>query len=164
MFTMVDSCTLALYNVHTYVKGGRGEYTVTVANAVVVHAYNMWEPCTVYVHVYTLFVHVYEMYIHVLISCLNMEGRVPLIPLFLAGNQTPTISHQYRQHKKSGFPVRHSCDTALTAAADGSSGSNVYRVNRWLWQFVRGKPRLGGLSVEKTGARKEAAQKERLLR
>ncbi len=31
-------------------------------------------------------------------------------------------------------------------------------------QFGRGKPRLGGLSVEKTGAKKAAAQKERLLR
>ncbi len=36
-------------------------------------------------------------------------------------------------------------------------------VNQWLWQFGRGKQRLGGLSVEKTGAKK-AAQKERLLR
>ncbi len=36
----------------------------------------------------------------------------------------------------------------------------MYEVNPWLWQFGRGKPRLGGLSVEKTGARKEAAQKE----
>jgi hypothetical protein len=54
-----------------------------------------------------------------------------------------------------------SCDTA---AADGLRGSNVYEVNPWLWQFGRGKPRLGGLSVAKTGARKAAAQKERLLR
>ncbi len=54
-----------------------------------------------------------------------------------------------------------SCDTA---AADGRRGSNVYEVNQWLWQFGRGKPRLGGLSVAKTGARKAAAQKERLLR
>jgi len=29
--------------------------------------------------------------------------------------------------------------------------------------FGRGKLRLGGLSIEKTGARKKAAQKERLL-
>ncbi len=29
---------------------------------------------------------------------------------------------------------------------------------------VAGKLRLGGLSIEKTGARKKAAQKERLLR
>ena len=53
------------------------------------------------------------------------------------------------------------CDTA---AADGRRGSNVYEVNLWLWQFGRGKPRLGGLSVEKTDARKQAAQKERLMR
>jgi hypothetical protein len=40
----------------------------------------------------------------------------------------------------------------------------VYEVNPWLWQFGRGKLRLGGLSVEKTDDRKEAALKERLLR
>ena len=86
-----------------------------------------------------------------------MVGRVPLIPLFLAGNTTPTIPHQYSQHKRSGFPVG-SCDSA---AEDGRRGSNAYEVNPWLWQFG---PRLGGLSVEKTGAKKAAAQKERLLR
>ena len=55
------------------------------------------------------------------------------------------------------------CDTA---AADGRRGSNVYEVNPWLWQFGRGKPRLGGLSVEDTDDRKEAAAalKERSLR
>jgi hypothetical protein len=56
-----------------------------------------------YVHVYTLYVHVDAMYIHVLTSFLNMVGRVPLIPLFLAGNSTPTIPHQHSQHKRSGF-------------------------------------------------------------
>ncbi len=39
----------------------------------------------------------------------------------------------------------------------------LYEVNQWLWQFGRGKQRLGSLSVEKTGAKK-AAQKELLLR
>jgi hypothetical protein len=63
-----------------------------------------------------------------------MVGRVPLIPLFLAGNLTPTIPHKYSQHKGSGFPAG-SCDTA---AADGRRGSNVYEVNPWLWQFGRG--------------------------
>ncbi len=55
------------------------------------------------------------------------------------------------------------CDTA---AADGRRGSNVYEVNPWLWQFGRGKPRLGGLSVEDTDSddRKEAALKEKSLR
>ena len=68
----------------------------------------------------------------------NMVGRVPLIPLFLSGNSTPTIPHKYSKHKSSGFPAG-SCDTA---AADGCRGSNVYEVNPWLWQFGRGKPRL----------------------
>ena len=90
-----------------------------------------------------------------------MVDRVQLFPLSLAGNLTPTIPQQYSQHKRSDFPVG-SCDTA---AADGQrhGGSNVHEVNLWLWQFGCGKPRLDGLSGEKTGARKEAAQKERLL-
>ncbi len=39
---------------------------------------------------------------------------------------------------------------AAAAATDGRLGSNVYEVNLWLWSFARGKPRLGGLSVEQT--------------
>ena len=113
-----------------------------------------------------MYVHVYALYVHACTSCLyvapaaNMVGRVPLIPLFLAGNSTPTIPHKYSKHKSSGFPAG-SCDTA---DADGKRGSNVYEVNQWLWRFARGKPRLGGLSVEKTDDKKEAALKERNLR
>jgi hypothetical protein len=58
--------------VHTYVKGSTREHAL--ANTVVVYAYKMWYPCTLYVHVYTLYVHVYEMYIHVLTSCLNSSS------------------------------------------------------------------------------------------
>ena len=31
-------------------------------------------------------------------------GRVPLMPLFLLGNSTPTIPHQLRQHRSARFP------------------------------------------------------------
>jgi hypothetical protein len=81
----------------------------------------------------------------------NMVGRVPVIPCFLAGNSTP-------EHKDSGFPF----GCANTAAADGRRGSNVYEVNPWLWQFGRGKPRLGGLTVEGTTERKKAAREGNL--
>jgi hypothetical protein len=33
----------------------------------------------------------------------NMVGRVPLIPLFLADNLTPTIPHMFSKSKDSGF-------------------------------------------------------------
>ncbi len=42
------------------------------------------------------------------------------------------------------------------AATDGRQGSNVYEVKQWLWQFGRGKPRLGGLTFEETTERKDA--------
>ena len=73
----------------------------------------------------------------------NMVGRVPLMPLFLAGNATPTIPHLYSKRKDAGFPM----GCADAASVDGRRGSNVYEVNPWLWQFGRGKPRLGGLSL-----------------
>ncbi len=89
----------------------------------------------------------------------NMAGRVPLIPLFLAGNSTPTIPHLYSMRRDSGFPM----GCADSAAVDGRRGSNsnVYEVSQWLWQFGRGKPRLGGLTVEETAERKDAARDER---
>ena len=90
----------------------------------------------------------------------NMVGRVPLMPLFLAGNSTPTIPHLYSKHKDTGFPM----GCADAAAVDGRRGSNIYEVNPWLWQFGRGKPRLGGLSVEETQERMQAASSEPNLR
>ena len=45
----------------------------------------------------------------------------------------------FPHHKSSGFP-RGSFDTA---AADGRSGSNVYEVNPWLWQFGVGTLDVG---------------------
>ncbi len=46
-----------------------------------------------------------------------------------------------------------------TAAEDGKRCSNVYEVNMWLWQFGRGKPRLGGLTIEETSDRQDSTSK-----
>ena len=53
---------------------------------------------------------------------------------------------------------------ADAAAEDGRRDSNVYEVNPWLWQFGRGKPRLGGLTVEETAARQLAKDVDRKKR
>ena len=53
----------------------------------------------------------------------NMVGRVPLMPMFLAGNATPTIPHLYSKRKESCFPL----GCADAAAVDGRRGSNVYQ-------------------------------------
>ena len=87
----------------------------------------------------------------------HMVGRAPLIPLFLAGNPTPTIPHKFskRNLKLSRFPM----GCADSAASDGRRGCNVFEVNTWLWNFGRGKPHLGGLTVEETAMRKKTARK-----
>ncbi len=89
----------------------------------------------------------------------SMVGRVPLIPssCFLAGNSTPTIPQNFSKRRDSGFPF----GCADSADVDGRRGSNLYEVNPWLWQFGRGKPRLGGLTVEQTMARKSAVVDQR---
>ena len=76
----------------------------------------------------------------------NVLERAPLMPLFLLGNSTPTIPHQLRQHRRSRFP--HGLADAVYAS--GKKESNIYELNQWLWEFGRGKPRLGGLSVTAT--------------
>ena len=73
--------------------------------------------------------------------------------MFLLGNYTPTIPHQLRQHRSARF------SHGLADAADESgeweatSRANVYEINQWLWQFGRGKPRLGGLSMAEKDAK-----------
>ena len=57
--------------------------------------------------------------------------------------------------KASCFPA----GCADAAAEDGRRGSNVYEVNPWLWQFGRGKPRIGGLTIKETEEKKEDARK-----
>ena len=81
----------------------------------------------------------------------NVLGRVPLFPLFLDGNATPTIPHHLRHLRASAF--QHGAADAATP--DGRRGSNAYEVNTWLWQFGRGRERLGGLSVSETEDRRE---------
>ncbi len=53
---------------------------------------------------------------------------------------------------------------ADSASSDGRRGSRVYEVNTWLWNFGRGKPRLGGLTVKKTAVRKETVRKDQANR
>jgi hypothetical protein len=67
------------------------------------------------------------------------------------------IPHLYSKRKDSGFPM----GCADSAAVDSRRGSNVYEINLWLRQFGRGKPRLGGLSVEKTEERRQTDRDER---
>ena len=60
----------------------------------------------------------------------DILGRAPLMPCFMAGNSTLTIPSCFARHKQSAFPFG-------LADTDGSSGSNVYEVNLWMWQFGR---------------------------
>jgi hypothetical protein len=84
----------------------------------------------------------------------DILGRAPLAPCFLDGNSTPTIPACFARQRQSAFPFGQ-------ADTDSSQGSNVYEVNIWLWQFGRGRPRIGGRDVAETEKRREARMKAR---
>ena len=63
----------------------------------------------------------------------------------------------FSKHRDAGFPF----GCADAAAVDGRRDSNTYEVNPWLWPFGRGKPRLGGLFIQKTAEKKDAASDAR---
>ena len=111
-------------------------------------------------YVYTLYIHSTNYSISVIYCTYIVHTLYMLFPLFLAGNTTPTIPHVFSKRKDSGFPM----GCADAAALDGRRGSNVYEVNTWLWQFGRGKPRLGGLTVEETADRQLAKVVDRKKR
>ena len=54
--------------------------------------------------------------------------------------------------------------SADPAAADGRRGSNVFEVYTYLWNFGRGKPRLGGLTVKETAMSKKTVRKDQAKR
>ena len=84
----------------------------------------------------------------------DIIGRAPLAQCFMAGNSTPTIPACFARQRQSAFPFGQ-------ADTDGSSGSNVYEVNIWLWQFGRGRPRIGGRDVADTEQNLEARMERR---
>ena len=47
----------------------------------------------------------------------------------------------------------------VTTAADGRRVSNVYEANQWLWQYGRGRPLIGGLSVSEIEGRRDAVNR-----
>jgi hypothetical protein len=70
------------------------------------------------------------------------------------------IPHKFSKHK--GFRVPHGL--CRLCSFRWQAWSNVYEVNTWLWNFGRGKPCLGGLTVEETAMRKETVQKDQAKR
>ncbi len=62
-----------------------------------------------------------------------------------------TLPYLLSKPNNSDFPF----GCADTVAVDRLYCSNVYEVNPWQWQFGRGKPHLGDLTVEQTATRKE---------
>ena len=76
---------------------------------------------------------------------------VPLMPLFLGCNTTPTIRDQLHHLQSSKFP--HCCaGQCRRLQRVRQEGEQRLLVRQWLslWEFGRGKPRLGGLSLAET--------------
>jgi hypothetical protein len=88
------------------------------------------------------------------IKCFNpLEGAAD-------GDQDLNLwSHEMEEVCPSLTIMEDPAGCADAAVEDGRHGSNVYEVNTWLWQFGRGKPRLGGLTIKETLDRQDSASK-----
>jgi hypothetical protein len=73
----------------------------------------------------------------------NVLGRVPLMPCYLRGNQTPTLPHQFGDRGGA---------KADTSRGRGN-GSVLYELNLWMWRYGRGQPRK--VSVAETMQRRK---------
>ena len=87
--------------------------------------------------------------------CDLMLGRVPLFPCFLQGNATPTIPLHLLHLKASAFQFGIA-DAAETQSLWMAVGGATCMRSTWLWQFGRGRSRLGGLFVSETEEQREA--------
>ena len=76
----------------------------------------------------------------------NVRGRVPLTPRQLH------TDHPTRAPSPKGQEILTLLCRRLQRVRQ--EGSNVHQLNQWLWEFGRGKPRLGGLSAAETEARR----------
>ena len=78
--------------------------------------------------------------------CDLMLGRVPLFPLFLKGNTTPTIPHKFDTSRAA----RSNSEQPTQQLRMAVGGATCTRSSRGCGQTGRGKPRIGGLSVSLT--------------
>jgi hypothetical protein len=90
-------------------------------------------------------------------SCSQHGGQGPPYTPFSGWKLNSNDPSHVQQAQGFGLPAWLCRRSSSWAAADGRRSSNVYEVNLWLWSFTRGKPRLGGQSVEKTFERQVAA-------
>jgi hypothetical protein len=78
--------------------------------------------------------------------------------------QIGLLENKHCTYKVCAITQKVPMGCADAAALDGRRGINVFKVNPWLWQFGRGKPRLGGLTVGETADRQLAKDVDRKKR
>ena len=70
----------------------------------------------------------------------NVLGRIPLIPCYMDGQIHPTIPYRFRKSDLGG--------AIADSRKDNGTGSRLYELNVWLWNYGRSLPRP--ISVEET--------------
>jgi hypothetical protein len=81
----------------------------------------------------------------------NVLGPVPLLPCYLKGNTVDTIPYSCRSQNPRGAAA------ASDSRADSWTGSRLFEVDIWVWQYGRPFPRK--FSVEEA----VAMQQKRVL-
>ena len=109
--------------------------------------------CTgMYCYVLVYFTHIYNVILVLtVVVCAGYHHRDPTISVQhcrRSWQRNPYNPTQVQQEQGFRISLAVGCaESADPAASDGRRGCDLYEVNTWLWNFGRGKPRLGGLTV-----------------
>ena len=63
----------------------------------------------------------------------NVLGRIPYIPYHMDGQKHPTIPYRFRKENLGG--------AIADSRPDNGTGSRLYELNIWLWNYGRSLPR-----------------------
>ena len=98
----------------------------------------------------------------------NRQGKRTTATLYVGNLEFKASTKELKDVLDRVFKKIHVEDVVIPLK-DGRScgyGCNVYEVNTWLWNFGRGNPCLGGLTVtvEETSMRKKTVKKDQAKR
>lgn len=89
----------------------------------------------------------------------DILGRVPLMPCFLRGNETPTIPASFSIDKVPRTLANRKKGLVPDSEIGGGNGSKLFRINLWLWNFATGMPR--SKSVAQTSEERQKKEADR---
>ena len=81
--------------------------------------------------------------------------RAPLMPVFIGGNETPTIPQSFAGQQRTHFPY------GQADKSKKNTGSRIFEVNQFIWNYPRPRPRIGTIEQAETRRKETLTERNR---